>query len=144
MDTGPHNVKMTQWIACAPFEKLLNLEILSAESGKATLKMPFLYEYAQGAGLLHGGALITLADTAVVMAIKSLLEEGTHFATTKINANFLYPVKKGFVVAHAIVTKGEEERVYIGKAELFNDENIKVLDFDAIFKVARKRKNFKS
>ena len=138
MDTGPHKVVMSKWIDCAPFESLLNIEIKEAKNGQATLTMPFLFEFAQGAGLLHGGALISLADTAVVMAIKSILKEGSHFATIKMDAEFLYPVKKGIVTAKAVVKKGEKERTFLGKADIFNDEGKKVLIFNAVFKVARR------
>jgi len=42
---------------------------------------------------MHGGALTALADTAVAMAIKSLLLEGTRFATIKLVMEFLAPVR---------------------------------------------------
>ncbi len=137
---GPHKVVLEQWISCAPFEKLLNMEILEANNGKSVLTMPFYYKYAQGAGLMHGGALIALADTAVAMAMKSILEENTHFATIDANVKFLYPVKKGIIKAFAEINKSDLERIYNGKAELFNDENIKVLEFQSSFKIARNSK----
>src|SRR5690349_17599244 len=79
--TGPHHFAMDAWISMAPFEKLLNLKIEEAADGRATLSMPFYRQYSNGAGIMHGGALVSLADTAVVMAIKSILEPGSHFAT---------------------------------------------------------------
>ena len=79
--TGPHRFKMDRWISCAPFEKLLHMNIIEAADGRAILQMPFHIEFAQGAGLMHGGALVGLADTAVVMAIKSIVPPRTHFAT---------------------------------------------------------------
>jgi acyl-CoA thioesterase len=72
---------MADWISCAPFEKLLHIKVVEAANGWAVLTMTFLIDFAQGAGLMHGGALVSLADTAVVMAIKSLLSPKTHFAT---------------------------------------------------------------
>jgi len=62
--TGPHNIKMENWISCAPFERYLGMEIIQAEEGRAILTMPFSPELAQGASLMHGGALMSLADTA--------------------------------------------------------------------------------
>ena len=59
--TGPHKFDMKGWISCAPFERLLHMEIVEASDGRATLTMPFLIDFAQGAGLLHGGALVSLA-----------------------------------------------------------------------------------
>jgi uncharacterized protein (TIGR00369 family) len=86
--TGPHHFAMEGWISCAPFERLMHMKIVEASGGKATLTMPFLIDFAQGAGLLHGGALVSLADTAVVMAIKSALPPQTHFATISLKLGF--------------------------------------------------------
>jgi acyl-coenzyme A thioesterase PaaI-like protein len=62
--TGPHSFELDRWINCSPFERLLNITIVEARDGKAVLTMPFLIEYAQGAGLMHGGALVSLAEFA--------------------------------------------------------------------------------
>ena len=134
--TGPHRFSMDAWIRCAPFERLLHMTIVEAVDGKAVLTMPFLLDFAQGAGLMHGGALVSLADTAVVMAIKSLLPPQTHFATIAMETKFLYPVKKGRVTAKAEVSK-QEGRNLRGKATLYDDEGRAVLEFSSTFKVAR-------
>lgn len=135
-ETGPHQVQMKSWISCAPFEKLLNMEILKADDGEALLTMPVLYDYMQGGGLLHGGALVSLADTAVVMAIKSILPPQTHFATLSMESKFLYPVKMGMVTAKASA-KLSGHRVLEGNATVFNDQDKAVMSFSSIFKVAR-------
>ena len=136
--TGPHNVKLTDWISCAPFEMLLNMEIIKAEKAKAILNMPFYYDYAQGAGLMHGGAIVSLADTAVVMAIKSILPPQTHFATISLNSKFLYPVKKGIITARA-EAKIEGGRTIQGTAIVYNDEDKPILEFQSLFKIAKDR-----
>ncbi len=137
MNLGPHSFKMESWISCAPFEKLLNMEIIKAENGKAVLKMPFLVDYAQGAALMHGGALVSLADTAVAMAIKSILKPNSHFGTLKLETEFLYPVKKGIVTAFAEVCKGKEERTFIGQAKVMNEHEKIVMTFSSLFKLAK-------
>ncbi|MBC2714506.1 MAG: PaaI family thioesterase [Desulfobacteraceae bacterium] len=137
--TGPHNVKLKDWISCAPFEQLLNMKIIKAENGKAILTMPFYYDYAQGAGLMHGGAIVSLADTAVVMAIKSILPPQTHFATISLSSKFLYPLKKGNVTARA-EAKIEGERTIQGTATVYNDDERPVLEFYSTFKIARHRR----
>ena len=134
--TGPHQFTMEGWISCAPFERLLGMEIVEATGGRATLIMPFLVELAQGAGLMHGGALVSLADTAVVMAIKSLVSPQTHFATVYLESKFLYPVKQGLVTAKAEIVK-LEGRIIQGLATVFNDEERPVLEFASTFKLAK-------
>lgn len=134
--TGPHQFNMGNWISCAPFEKLLNINIVEAADGRAVLAMPFLIDFAQGAGLMHGGALVGLADTAVVMAIKSLLPPKTHFATISMECKFLYPVKEGVITAIAQVGH-QEERLLYGQATVYNEDKRAVLEFKSVFKVAK-------
>ena len=134
--TGPHQFTMEGWINCAPFERLLHMEIVEAADGRATLTMPFFVELAQGAGLMHGGALVSLADTAVVMAIKSLLSPQTHFATVSLESTFLYPVKQGMVTAKAQILN-KDGRMIQGQATVYNDEERPVLEFASTFKVAK-------
>ncbi|HBG08325.1 MAG: acyl-CoA thioesterase [Geobacteraceae bacterium GWC2_58_44] len=134
--TGPHQFSMEGWISPAPFEKLLNMTIVEAAEGRATLTMPFLVQYAQGAGLMHGGALVSLADTSVVMAIKSLLPPGSHFATIRLETKFLHPVKKGVVTAKAALLS-RVDRIIEGQATLYDEENRAVMEFASTFKIAR-------
>jgi len=133
--TGPHQFQMKGWISCAPFERLLNMDIVQAKNGSAILKMPFVIDLAQGAGLMHGGALVSLADTAVVMAIKSILPPQTHFATISLETKFLYPVKQGIVTAEAKVT-GREGNILKGQATVYNEDQRATIEFSSIFKIA--------
>ena len=135
-ETGPHHFKMEQWISCAPFERLLNMTIKAADQGKAVLCMPFILDLAQGAGLMHGGALVSLADTACCMAVKSLLPPQAHFATIDMQSRFLHPVTQGVVTARAEVL-GREDRCLETEATVYNEEDRPVMRFNATFKVAR-------
>lgn len=134
--TGPHRFTMKSWISCAPFERLLHMQIVEASKGKATLTMPFLLEFAQGGGLMHGGALTSLADTAVVMAIKSVVPPMTHFATVSLESKFLHPVTQGMVTARARIFQ-HNERTLKGKATLYDDLGRLVMEFVSTFKIAK-------
>ena len=135
-ETGPHRFKMEQWISCAPFEKLLHIDIIEAADGRAVLEMPFQIEFAQGAGLMHGGALVGLADTAVVMAIKSIVAPRTHFATVSMTAEYLRPVREGVITARAQVAAIRNRKLE-GLAQVCDQQERPVLDFKATFKIAR-------
>ncbi|OEU53986.1 MAG: hypothetical protein BA862_11625 [Desulfobulbaceae bacterium S3730MH12] len=137
-NTGPHHIRMDNWLSCAPFESLLQMEIKSAANGHAVLSMPFLHQFSQGAGLLHGGALTSLADTAVAIACKSMLAPGTHFATLSLESTFLAPVQEGIVTAHAVVTKSETDRRTLHGQATVKDQNGKeVMRFTSLFRIAR-------
>jgi uncharacterized protein (TIGR00369 family) len=135
-NTGPHRFSMPAWIACAPFEHLLGMRIVAAEAGRATLTMPFLESLAQGAGLMHGGAIVSLADTAVVMAIKSIVAPKTHFATIEMRSRFLHPVKKGVLEATARVVERHGARLK-GACEVRDEAGRTVMTFESVFQIAR-------
>tara|TARA_R110002110_G_scaffold3754_1_gene19489 strand:+ start:9019 stop:9474 length:456 start_codon:yes stop_codon:yes gene_type:complete len=134
---GPHDPTLAEWISCAPFEQLLHMQIVTAHNGEAVLTMPFLYEYAQGAGLMHGGALVSLADTALVMAIKSILPIDTHFATIELTAKYHRGVTQGKITAEAKLTDHEGHRIN-GKAGILDESGQLVMEFDAVFQLSRK------
>ena len=133
---GPHQFTMKNWISCAPFERLLHMEIVEASEGRSILTMPFLVEFAQGGGLMHGGSLVSLADTAVVMAIKSLVPPQTHFATTSLQSTFLRPVRQGIVTARARVLTFEKRDID-GEATLYDETGQRVFFFTSHFKIAK-------
>ncbi len=124
------------WIACAPFEEYLGMVIESAQGGRATLTMRFRVKHAQGKGLMHGGAVTALADTAVAMAVKSLLPVGTHFVTTEFCLKFHAPLYGGMVRAEA-ETAWEDERNLKGTAGVFAGDGTRVATFTARFRVKR-------
>ncbi|MDW7709554.1 MAG: PaaI family thioesterase [Deferrisomatales bacterium] len=135
-EAGEPQFALSAWIAPAPFEELCGLEILEAAEGRAVLRMPFRVKLSQGAGLLHGGAVTTLADTAVAMAIKSLLPEGTHFATVEMTTRFRAPVVRGTAEARARVTRFEG-RDLEGEAEVYAEGGTLVATFGSRFRLAR-------
>ncbi len=139
-NTGPHYIQMEDWLSCAPFEDLLHLKIEKATGGQAVLSMPFLYQFSQGAGLLHGGALTSLADTAVAIACKSLLPAGTHFATLSLESTFLAPVQEGIVTAYAVISKSKRDKhILHGEATITDQNGRDVMRFISTFKISRKQ-----
>ncbi len=135
---SPHNIPMDKWIDCAPFERLLKMEIVDAADGRAMLRMPFVSEFAQDAGLMHGGALVSLADTAVVIAVKSLLAPGTHFDAIEIQSKFISPVRKGIVTAKAKILRPIGPVLY-GSATVFDDREHPVLDLTSVLQITEEQ-----
>lgn len=128
------------WVDLAPFERTLGMSIESFGNGEAVLTMPFTVKLAQGKGLLHGGALTSLADTGAAMAIKTLLPEDTHFGTISLETRFLAPVTRGTVRAHARAARVEGEgRTYSALVLIRDDNGRNVAEFSSVFKVARDR-----
>jgi acyl-CoA thioesterase len=128
--------KLEEWIASSPFERLLGVQIIRAEEGQAHLSLPFTLKLSNGGGVMHGGALTSLADTAVAMAIKSLLPPGTVFATTDLAMKFVAPVLEGQVHAYASVRE-TGERSFNGECALLGEDDETYARLTTVFKVAR-------
>lgn len=125
---------LPRWIALAPFEEYLGMKIESAAEGTAVLTMPFRAVHCQGMGLMHGGALVSLADTALAIAIKTLLPEGSHFATIDLSLKFHAPVRWGVITATARITN-RSARDITGQVEVSTEDGIKAATFHAVFRV---------
>lgn len=69
-------------------------------------------------GVLHGGVLMALLDTAMGHAVAALVvPEGRFNAAAQFNINFLHPIKSGLVRARAEVKKiGKRLAVVEGEA----------------------------
>jgi acyl-CoA thioesterase len=132
----PLPFQLPRWIACAPFEEYLEMTIVEAGAGEALLTMPFRVKHAQGKGLMHGGAVTALADTAVAMAIKSLLPEGTHFVTIELGLRFHASIQGGLVRAKA-TTEQVDDRTIRGTAEVFDENGVKAATFTSLFRVKK-------
>ncbi len=136
---APLPFSLPEWIALAPFEEYLGMRIEEAAEGRATLSMPFRAVHCQGAGLMHGGAVVSLADTALAIAIKTLLPEGTHFATIDMSLKFHAPVNWGIVKAVATVTDRSEKDIR-GEVVILTEEGVKAATFQAVFRIKRARR----
>ena len=131
--------ELEEWIDSSPFERLLGVQILRAEEGQAHLSLPFTLKLSNGGGVMHGGALTSLADTAVAMAIKSLLPPGTVFATTDLSMKFVAPVFEGQVHAYAHI-QATGVRTFSGECELLGEADEVYAHLTTVFKVASQDK----
>lgn len=134
--TGPHEFELSEWISLAPFETSLGIQLNEAADGAAILTMPFTANLTQGAGLMHGGALFSLADTTLAMATKSVIEPYSHFGTIAMDAKVLRPVTRGWVTATGRIVKRVDRELH-GECEVTNEDGTVVFEFRSVNKLAR-------
>lgn len=85
--------------------KLFGFELEAAEAGRAVLKMQVRSRHKQVHGVVHGGILASLADTAGAIAAYTTVARGTHLATVELKINYLEPVDRGSILAEARVLR---------------------------------------
>lgn len=110
-------------LAAVPFARLLQLELESVESGTATLTLDVRKELTQNQGIVHGGAIASLIDTATAFAILSVIEPKERVTTVDLTISYLRPVSKGRVRAVAKVVRAGR-RLFVVSAEVFSGEKL--------------------
>ncbi len=79
--------------------------LAAAGPGRAVLRMRVGARHKQVHGVVHGGVLAALADTAGGFATYMTVPRGTRVATVEMKMNYLEPVEKGTVTAEARVLR---------------------------------------
>jgi 1,4-dihydroxy-2-naphthoyl-CoA hydrolase len=84
-----------------PFSELVGIEITAATRDEVRGRMPWREDLCTLGGILHGGALMTLADTVGAACAFLNLPEGATTATIESKTNLLRAVRGGTVEATA-------------------------------------------
>lgn len=87
--------------ALMPFARLTGIELLSATPDEVRGRLDWAAERCTTGGLLHGGALLTLADSLGGVCAYLNLRPGQSTATLESKTNFIRPVRAGHVEATA-------------------------------------------
>ena len=107
-----------------PFLKLLGIEVESVGPGTATLVLPVREELTRNDGIIHGGAVASVIDSAFAFAIIPLLAANERTVTVDLTIHYLRPLSGGASRTIARVVRAGR-RVITVSAELF-DENDKL------------------
>ncbi|MBN1829014.1 MAG: PaaI family thioesterase [Deltaproteobacteria bacterium] len=91
----------------SPYWSLLGMRLLDMKKGWAVVALPFSDKLLQSLGIVHGEAICSVADSAIGLALKGLLDPGEVFVTAEIKLNFIKSFERGEVQAAArIVHRG--------------------------------------
>jgi 1,4-dihydroxy-2-naphthoyl-CoA hydrolase len=88
------------WDEAMPLAGLLGIEGLAEAPDEVRARLAWREELCTAGGVLHGGALMALADcSGGVCAYLNLPEGAAGTATIQSSTNFLRPVREGYVEA---------------------------------------------
>jgi acyl-CoA thioesterase len=120
----------------SPYYRLLGMEVKEIKEGESRIEMPFKQDLTHPYGIAHGGAIASLADSAVAMALIDLVDPRDRIATIEFKINFLASVDKGELEAHAkIIHKGSKTAV--GDVEVVNEKGKLVAKLVATYSIKR-------
>jgi uncharacterized protein (TIGR00369 family) len=116
----PKNLPTAIDFGRVPINRHLGFSLLSIEQGAAEVAMPLKRFFLQEEGVVHGGVITTLADTAAVYTVYPFLAEGETMTSIEFKLNFLRPafLDDGSVTAKASLVR-HGRRVALVEVDVF-------------------------
>jgi uncharacterized protein (TIGR00369 family) len=81
------------------FYRWAGVELVDASPGRVEIAFEAGPQHLNLQGLVHGGILATLADTAMGLAVRTVLQPGRRHVTVQLGVEFLSPGRPGTIVA---------------------------------------------
>lgn len=106
-------------VANSPFHQWAGMELVSVGGGRAEVAIDLGDHHFNPQGIVHGGMIAAVADTAIGLALRSMLRAGMTHRTAQLNVHFL---SKG--EGNRVVARGRSlhlgQRMGYGEAEVFD------------------------
>jgi 1,4-dihydroxy-2-naphthoyl-CoA hydrolase len=112
-------------LAAMPFAVASGVLLDRAEAGEVTGRLPWAPERCTAGGVLHGGALMTLADSVGAVCAFLNLPAGTTTSTVASSTSLMRAIRRGD--AHAVARPLHTGRSFVVvSVELTDDEGRRV------------------
>jgi len=101
----------------SPYFGHLHMELIEAENGYAGVSMHIKPCHKNVHGVVHGGAIASLADQTAMRAVQTKFSVGQTGTTVQMDMHYLAPAREGRLVAAARIQK-------MGRLVAFSDVDV--------------------
>jgi uncharacterized protein (TIGR00369 family) len=108
-----------------PFARFLGLRLGEIHRGRASIHLDVRDELKQNQGVVHGGAIASLIDTASAFAVLTEVDVNERVTTTDLTIHYLRPITSGRMTATARVVRGGR-RLFVLSVDVNNDAGVLV------------------
>ena len=114
-----------EYFSKVPANRLFRFSLIASSDKRAEISMPLDKTYLQEGGVVHGGIISTLADTAAVYTLHPYLTENQSMTSIEFKMNFLSPVliENGDLLAQANLVK-RGRKVALCDVEIYQKEKL--------------------
>jgi uncharacterized protein (TIGR00369 family) len=106
-----------------PYARLIGLELGEVSPGEVSIHLQVRDELRQNQGVVHGGAIASLIDTAAAFAVLTKLDLSERVSTTDLTIHYLRPATNGRLTATARIVRGGR-RLFVLSVEVTDDQQI--------------------
>ncbi|MCL4462581.1 MAG: PaaI family thioesterase [Firmicutes bacterium] len=110
-----------QTLQDCPYWQLLGMKVEYAAPNSARLFMFCSNELLQLFGQMHGGAIASLIDSSVAVALTLTLYPNERATTVELKVNYLEPVRAGKIYAESKIVK-RGKRIIVGTTEVTDQD----------------------
>jgi uncharacterized protein (TIGR00369 family) len=100
--------------------EFMGFHVESVHVGRAVFHLDVQPRHKQIHGVVHGGIIASLADTAGAIAAYTTVPKGVELATLELKVNYLEPVPGGRVKAEARVLRAGRNFIVV-ECEIYNE-----------------------
>lgn len=134
-DAGDRVAWVRERLARSRFHEAMGMRLERLEPGSSEVSLRVGEDHVNLVGVLHGGVISSLADTATGLAMHAALDPRSSHLTTSLQLTFLAPAKLGETVrAHGRVVK-RGRRFGYAEADVLGPEEVLVARAAATFVV---------
>lgn len=105
-----------------PYYRHIGIKLVQLDQGRSELELKMTRSLTQSSGIAHGGVAASLIDSAVGLALCTLIEPDQMISTVEMKVNYLIPARPGLITATGIIHKGK--RIAVGEALVFEENKI--------------------
>lgn len=96
-----------------PLQSFLDFDVRDGPDGAAVAFLEVDDRHLNPNGIVHGGVVFTLADTAMGWATLAVLDDGQICASIEVSVRYLRPIPGGRLVATASVLRAGRRIVHL-------------------------------
>jgi len=111
--------------ASVPYAKFLGLRLGEIHNGQVSIHLDVRDELKQNQGVVHGGAIASLIDTAAAFAVLTQIETDERVTTTDLTIHYLRPLTAGRMTAAARMIRSGR-RLFVLSVEVTNETSVLV------------------
>ena len=118
-----------------PLRSFLDFDVRDGPDGAAVACLDVDDRHLNPNGIVHGGVVFTLADTAMGWATLAVLDDGQICASIEVSVRYLRPIPGGRLVATASVLRAGRRIVHLECGVTVDDDDRPVAVLQGSFAV---------
>jgi uncharacterized protein (TIGR00369 family) len=124
-DAGPglderYLAELRDRVARSPFHGWVGIRLSAVEPGSSELVLDLEPHHFNPQGIVHGGIISLMADTAIGVALRSRLRPGLTHRTAQLNVHFVRSADSGRVIARGRAVHSGKRMGY-GEADVLDE-----------------------